>query len=70
MSDVTSPPEPDDDETEDEARAPAWDAVEVMRTQAAKTRQDRDAAIAELRESTSDEQILDEFGIDLKQIEE
>jgi hypothetical protein len=65
MTDATEP-DADGDETE----APVWDAVAVMRARAAATRQDRDAAIAELRDAMSDEQIRDEYGIDLNQIEE
>lgn len=40
-----------------------------MRERAAETRRQRDQAITELRESTDDEQILDDFGIDLGEIE-
>jgi hypothetical protein len=65
MTDAT---EPDADGAETEV--PVWDAVAVMRARAAATRQDRDAAIDELREAMSDEQIRDEYGIDLNQIEE
>lgn len=70
MTDAVDPPQGHDSETDDEDDAPVWDAVEVMRARAAATHQERDAAIAELRAAHSDQQILDEFGIDLRQIEE
>lgn len=47
----------------------AWDAAEVMRGRAAEARRARDQSIAELRSSKDDEQVLDEFGIDLGEIE-
>lgn len=47
----------------------AWDPAEVMRDRAAATRRDRDEAIAELRATLSDDQIMDDFGIDLGEIE-
>ncbi len=72
MTDATDPPKAEDIETDDgeAAAAPVWDAVEVMRTRAAATREERDAAIAELRDAMSDQQVLDKFGINLHQIEE
>ena len=52
-----------------EAERLKWDAVEVMRLRAAEARTQRDASIGELRESMTDEEALDEFGIDLREIE-
>ena len=46
-----------------------WDAVEVLRGRAAESREERDEAIAQLRETMTDEEILDTFGIDLPEIE-
>lgn len=46
-----------------------WDPRQVMRDRAAATRKQRDDSIAQLRESMGDEEILDEFGINLDGIE-
>jgi hypothetical protein len=46
-----------------------WDAVEVLRGRAAESREERDKAIAQLRETMTDEEILDNFGIDLPEID-
>jgi hypothetical protein len=54
---------------QDEPSNRTWDAEELMRARAAQTRRERDQAIAELRESIDDDQVLDEFGIDLGEIE-
>jgi hypothetical protein len=45
------------------------DAAEVLRVRATATRRQRDAAIAQLRETMTDEETLDNFGIDLPEIE-
>ena len=45
------------------------DAADVLRGRAAETRAERDEAIAQLRETMTDEEILDTFGIDLPEIE-
>ncbi len=63
----TPPLEPD--QPDGLAAETAWDAAEVMRGRAAQARRARDQSIAELRSSKDDEQILDEFGIDLGEIE-
>ena len=67
MSDDTpeSPPE----EPDAYSVAPVWDPRQVMRDRAAATRKQRDDSIAQLRESMDDEEILDEFGINLDGIE-
>lgn len=57
------------DQPDEETAESTWDAAEVMRGRAAETRRTRDQSIAELRASKDDEQILDEFGIDLGEIE-
>jgi hypothetical protein len=48
----------------------AWDAVEVMRRRADASRKERDASIAQLRAELGDDEVLDQFGIDLHGIEE
>lgn len=70
MPDAADEPETAAPELDDENEGPAWDAVEVMRERAAAARHDRDSAINELRESMSDEQMLHDFGINLREIEE
>lgn len=45
------------------------DPAEVLRGRSAETRAERDEAIAQLRETMTDEEILDTFGIDLPEIE-
>lgn len=45
-----------------------WDPVEIMKARAAAARGDRDRSIAELRERLSDEQIRDQFGIELDEL--
>ena len=57
-------PPPDDDRPE-----PVWDPVQILRDRATATRQDRDASIRDLRQTMGDEEILDEFGINLDGIE-
>lgn len=47
-----------------------WDPAEVLRLRAEQTRRERDDAIAGLRELMSDEQVLEEFGIDLGAVEQ
>ena len=47
----------------------SWDALEVMRARAEASRTDRDDAISTLRESMTDDEIRDDFGIDLREIE-
>ena len=66
MPDTPPPNSSEDDQPADE---PAWSAAEVMRDRAKETRRQRDAAITELRASMDDEQVRDEFGIDLGEIE-
>lgn len=48
--------------------AEGWDPVEIMKARAAAARRDRDRSIAELRERLSDEQIRDQFGIELDEL--
>jgi hypothetical protein len=72
MPSPPSPPSPtpsDPQQPRDESSKRTWDAEELMRARAAQTRRERDQAIAELRESINDDQVLDEFGIDLGEIE-
>lgn len=58
--------EPDDlDEGQSQ---PPWDAAEVMRARAEASRARRDDAIGELRESMTDEEIREDFGIDLREL--
>ena len=67
MSDDTpeSPPE----EPDADSGQRMWDTRQVMRDRAAATREQRDDSIAQLRESMDDEEILDEFGINLDGVE-
>lgn len=53
----------------DAGRGAGWDSRAIMRERAAVTRKDRDQAIADLRGAMGDEEILEEFGINLDQIE-
>ena len=71
MTNKPPPPKPEDDPTPaaQEAEGPTWDPRQVMRDRADATRRDRDSAIADLRADLSDEQVLEEFGIDLGEIE-
>ena len=46
-----------------------WDALEVMRVRAAEAEARRDASVAELREVMDDQEVLDEFGIDLSRLD-
>ena len=62
-------PEPSDRSNSDPDRPSRWDAAEVMRLRAEEARTARDDAISQLRASMTDEEILDEFGIDLGEIE-
>lgn len=48
---------------------PVRDPVHILRDRAAATRRDRDASIQDLRQTMGDEEILDEFGINLDGIE-
>ena len=62
-------PEPSDRANSDPDRPSRWDGAEVMRLRAEEARTARDDAISQLRASMTDEEILDEFGIDLGEIE-
>ena len=62
-------PEPADRANRDPDRPARWDAAEVMRLRAEETRTARDDAISQLRESMTDDEALEEFGIDLGEIE-
>ena len=66
MPDSPEPPPPDEQSSGSDGE---WDAVEVLRGRAAESREERDEAIAQLRETMTDEEILDAFGIDLPEIE-
>jgi len=46
-----------------------WDPHTILRDRAAATRRGRDEAIAELRSAMDDDEIHEEFGIDLGEIE-
>ena len=63
------PDSPQDPDADASGRAARWDSVELMRRRAAKARAQRDASIAELRASLTDEDARDDFGIDLGEIE-
>lgn len=59
----------DPQQPNEETSERAWDAEELMRARAAERRRERDQSIAELRESMDDAQVLDQFGIDLGELE-
>ena len=63
------PDSPQDPDADASARAARWDSVELTRRRAAKARAQRDASIAELRASLTDEDARDDFGIHLGEIE-
>jgi hypothetical protein len=64
MPDETEPQAPPDGPYEQ-----PWDPHKIMRDRAAATRQDRDQSLAELRSGMDDDEIRDELGIDLGEIE-
>ena len=64
MPDETNPQPPPDGPYEQ-----PWDPHKILRDRAAATRQDRDQSLAELRSAMDDDEIRDEFGIDLGEIE-
>jgi hypothetical protein len=49
--------------------ASEWDALEVMRVRAAEAKARRDASVAQLREVMDDQEVLEEFGIDLSRLD-
>lgn len=64
-----SEPEDERSKTEHDFQIPPWDAVRITRRRAQDSRTQRDAALDDLRISSSREQILAEFGIDIGQLE-
>ena len=60
---------PDAPDTDVDMPEAEWDAAEVMRRRAELARDQRDRSIAELRASISDEDVLEQLGIDLREIE-
>lgn len=69
--DTPSPdtPSPDGPSPGNSTNSAGWDALEVLKVRAAEARARRDAGIADLREVMSDDEVLDEFGIDLSRLE-
>jgi len=61
--------DPDLNDLEEGQGETSWNALEVMRARAEASRTDRDEAIGTLRESMTDDEIRDDFGIDLREIE-
>lgn len=62
--------EPESEETDETAEAPdVWDASEVLRARSAETRRARDESIQKLRDVMSDEEIFEQFGIDLTRLD-
>ena len=57
------------DNTEESADDARWDALDVLRSRAAASRGARDEAIEDLRQSMTDDEIREDFGIDLRGIE-
>lgn len=66
---MTSNDDADMNDLEEGQQGTPWDALEVMRARAAASRTDRDEAISTLRQSMTDDEIRDDFGIDLREIE-
>lgn len=66
---MTSDDDPELNDFEEGQGDTSWDALEVMRARAEASRTDRDEAISTLRESMTDDEIRDDFGIDLREIE-
>ncbi|HEY5848457.1 MAG TPA: hypothetical protein VIT42_16870 [Microlunatus sp.] len=64
MPDETKPLPPPDGPDE-----PPWDPHQILRDRTAASRQDRDQSFAELRSGMGDDEIREEFGIDLGEIE-
>lgn len=60
---------PDSPESVGDSTETEWDAAEVMGRRAVLAREQRDRSLAELREAITDEQALEQFGIDLREIE-
>lgn len=70
MTDVPSHQSDQEPRSSAEASEDAsWDPRRVMRDRAETTRRKRDRAIADLRADMTDDEVLDEFGIDLGEIE-
>lgn len=72
MTDTTPPNPPIDgptSTTQPKTGFAGWDPRQVMRDRATATRRQRDTAIADLRADLSDDEVLEEFGIDLGEIE-
>lgn len=57
------------DDMEEAAGDAGWDALDVLRSRAAASRAERDEAIKDLRQSMTDDEIREDFGIDLRGIE-
>ena len=51
-------------------REPAADPLEILRARAREAEERRDGSIAELRQVVGDDDVLDEFGIDLSRLED
>lgn len=66
---MNSDEEPELNDPEEGLERRPWDALEVMRARADASRTDRDEAIRTLRESMTDDEIREDFGIDLREIE-
>ena len=69
MTDDTTQPPPENPDADTDTKELAWDPRQVMRDRAAATRAVRDESIADLRAVLDDEEILDEFGINLDGVE-
>ncbi|GAA3623645.1 hypothetical protein [Microlunatus ginsengisoli] len=49
---------------------PGWEALEILRARVREAEARRDASIADLRQEMGDQDVLDEFGIDLSRLED
>lgn len=62
--------DPNGDAPDGDFEIPTWDPVAILRQRADQAASDRDASVSDLRGSMSDEAILEEFGLDLGEIED
>lgn len=67
---MTSDDDVSSDDLEGEFQSgPTWDPLELMKERARAARSERDESIRNLRDSASDDEIREDFGIDLREIE-
>lgn len=57
------------DDAEEDPEGAGWDALDVLKARAAASRSERDEAIRELRRLMTDDEIREDFGLDLRGLE-